>query len=160
LSQLGLAGHDDLEKIAILCLEIGEHSYLFQGLLRHVLGFINDKHGAPLVDMLIQKKLIETVIEGGSTSVRSMHSKIFYYHFQKGGWIEISIEYKGGINIGSDFAEEKVDERGFARTHIPCEYDKTLIVRDPIFKMSKSQVMVLACVKEPRIRQEFKRFAF
>jgi len=110
--------------------------------------------------MLIQKKLIETVIEGGPTSVRSMHSKIFYYHFQKGGWVEISIEYKGGINIGNDFAEEKVDERGFARTHIPGKYDKTLIIRDPILKMSKSQVMVLACIKEPRIRQKFKRFAF
>ena len=158
LFELRLANQDDLHEFLRRCLQVREHTEIFEGLDRHVLGFVYDESDVAVPLVFVYQRLMELVdhleeIVGGELATE----------FSINGYEEV---FKGYIGIedvdGSELFriypfQIRTQDSRFAKPDFSGNRDKPLALFDAVDDGAQGCLMAGAQEEKCRIRGNMER---
>ena len=122
--ELGLAGQDDLDELAVFGFKVGNETEHFEDGVVEILGFVDDEHDAFAEAGLLGEEVFEASVEGdgigvdGNAEVGDEVTKHFIGR-------ALSLENEGGGGVAFESAHEVEEERGFSHSGNGGEADET-----------------------------------
>lgn len=122
--ELGLAGQDDLDELAVFGFKVGDEAEHFENGVVEILGFVDDEDDAFAEASLFGEEVFEAGVEddgigvGGNAEVGDEVAK----HF---GGPALGLENEGGGGVAFEGAHEVEEESGFSHSGNSSEADET-----------------------------------
>ncbi len=145
--ELGLAGHDDLDELAVLGFKIGNEAEHFENGIVEILGFVDDEDDAFIEAGLLGEEVFEAGVEDdgigidGDAEVGDEVAKHFIGR-------ALSLENEGGGGVAFKSAHEVEEERGFSHSGNGGEADETATRLDGPDKRGKGFAVGGAGIKK------------
>lgn len=158
--QFGLSDEEDLEEFAGIGFEVGEEADMFEGLERHILGFVDDEDNfAALADQEEEEfiELIEKILAGTGWFGNAQFAKDGLKELGIGEfWIE---DECGGDGLGFQLGEQLAAEGGFAAADLTGKDDEALFFANAVTEVLHGFLVTGREVEEARIWGNVERAA-
>ena len=157
--EFGLPDQYDLEQLVFGSLEIGEHAQVLEGFHRHVLSLIDDQDHVPVVLILFNEEMMETIHHLERVVAGNGHPEFLENQPEQSAERDRGVEdIDDPVLFVTGFFEVGSKDGGLPDAHFPGDGKKAFPVFNAVDDRSESLSMTRTEEEELRVRRDVERF--